>query len=272
MYQCLVTGLIQHVAQPQPHPQSSPHIFVLYLCWALVQHSLSQNIEISPLISMFCLLSVGLNFISLLGDLIIYISSRYKCQAIYRLTHAPCSQQLTENCWGPDSFIHFHCVGPHSAQLCNSPPSLGSWLCQISNALDLATELGFCHFASGCCPGHRLCLPSGSSCSWPLQGLTLLKPLCSLRPCPYVIENLHEKGRSTGWNFLHSCLSGFFTQLSLFPFPKGSRKVHFSLEQPYPWEMDLICFIFSISSDAFTKIPLHPITQSVSTYLAHTMH
>lgn len=90
-------------------------------------------------ISMFCLLSVGLNFISLLGDLIIYISSRYKCQAIYRLTHAPCSQQLTENCWGPDSFIHFHCVGPHSllsfaiVPLASGPgsvefPMLWTWL------------------------------------------------------------------------------------------------------------------------------------------------
>lgn len=35
---------------------------------------------------------------------------------------------------------------------------------------------------------------------WTLQGLTLVKPLCSLGPCPRVAENLPEKVLLAGWN------------------------------------------------------------------------
>lgn len=110
--------------------------------------------------------------------------------------------------------MYLRCLRPHSllgfATGPLGPPKSG--LCLVSNASCLAKKLGFCQTAAGCCPGQSLYLPSGSSCSWPLQGPC---PLCSSGPCPRVTENLHEKVLLTAWNssipiFLASPLSCHF--------------------------------------------------------------
>lgn len=68
-----------------------------------------------------------------------------------------------------------------------SHPKLNSRICLTSDTLDLGTELGSSGFAPGCCPGHSLYSPSGFSCSWLLQELTLTELFWFLGSRPSIV-------------------------------------------------------------------------------------
>lgn len=75
-------------------------------------------------------------------------------------------------------------------------------------------------------------------------------------------------GRShANWDWASS-VSSFYTQLSFSPWPKGSRQLLFILKKNCSSEMDLLRFVSSISSEAFSKIPPHPaLPQWILTWL-----